>query len=175
MKLFTAIFFTASLVSLHALVAQDATSVPIPDNSGTAAPTPSPLFPNGTPPPVVGKPHRAGGENNNGGPSFLNPTAKKQPLTNEDVDANIKYRKAETIALHDEKIQQARADVDAAKIDPDKRAAWKQYYTLLSQKILKIDGSIKKLVAERLKESLKQLDQRKVRPEEYPEQASAAQ
>ena len=87
---------------------------------------------------------------------------------------NIKYREAKTKALHDEKLQDLIATADAAKTDPEKRAALKQYYTLLAEKILKIDGSIKKLVATRLKESLNQLDQRKVRPEDYPQEASAS-
>ena len=92
----------------------------------------------------------------------------------ESIADNIKYREAKTKALRDEKVAQAQADVDAAKTEPEKLAALKRYYTLLAAKILKIDGSIKKLVDARMKDSLKQLDQSKVRPEEYPQQASTA-
>lgn len=179
MKLFTATFFTVILVSLHAVVAQDASAVPIPDNNSNAAPTPSPLFPTTNPPPVVSKPHYDGGASDTERrPAGRNAPAVKQakpPEPEVSIQDNIKYREAKTKALHDDKIQAALAAVDAAKTDPDKRAAWKQYYTLLAARILKIDGSIKKLVAARLAVSLKLLDQSKVRPEEYAEQVSASQ
>jgi hypothetical protein len=183
MKLFTATFFTASLISLHALVAQDAATVPVPDTAPPAPPvqlapeaTPAPatLFPNETPPPIVDKPaHNNGGDSDRG--TAQNPPAKRNTTeeNKENVSNNIAYRKAKTKALRDEKVQQALADVAAAKTDQDKRAALKRYYTLLADRILKIDGSIKKLVASRLKDSLKELDQSKVRPEEYQQQASA--
>jgi hypothetical protein len=175
MKLFTATFFTLILFSLHAAMAQDAASVPIPDNGASASPTPSPLFPTENPPPIVGKPQRGGGGGTDRGAArgpLANPAKPAEPAMN--VEDNIKYRQAKTKALRDEKIQEVLASVDTVKTDPEKRAQLKQYYTLLAAKILKIDGSIKKLVATRLQESLNQLDQHKVRPEEYPEQASTS-
>ncbi len=179
MKPFTAIFFAACLVSLRALVAQEPDAVPIPaatpqqgEAPATSQPTPPPLFPSETPPPIVNKPPRGGEEHP---PVSVNPLARtnRPAETVEDVAANVAYRKAKTKALRDEKIQQALADVAAAKTYPGKYAALKNYYTLLADRILKIDGSLKKLVAERLKTSLKELDQSRVRPADYPQQASA--
>ena len=177
MKLFTAIFFTASLISLRALVAQDASAVPVPDSSQSAPTlqqTPAPLFPSENPPPIVDKPPRSSGTNR--GAATQNPPVKmnKTAESIQSIADNIAYRKAKTKALRDENVAQALADSDAAKTDQDKRAALKRYYTLLAAKILKIDGSIKKLVDTRLKDSLKQLDQSRVRPEEYPQQAAAS-
>ena len=181
MKLFTAIFAIASVASLHALVAQDAASsvpVPAPLGSGTSPSanqsTPS-LFPSENPPPVQTQPPRSHTAEEDRGAEMQNPFTRKNQTaqSSEDVANNIAYRKAKTKALEDAKVQQALADARATKNDLDKRAALKRYYTLLAAQILKIDGSIKKVVATRLKDSLKQLDQSKVRPEEYSQQASA--
>lgn len=176
MKLFTATFFTACLISARALMAQDASTVPIPDSNPNAQPTPSPLFPNGTPPPIVDKP-APGSAGGAGHPAAQNnPFARKNSTeeSTENIADNIAYRKAKTKALRDDRIQLALADVAAAKTDQEKRAALKQYYTLLADRILKLDGSIKKLVAVRLKDSLNQLSQNRVRPWDYPQQASAS-
>ena len=179
MKLFTATFFAVILLTLRAAVAQDPNMVPIPDNSATPppGPPPVPLFPNENPPPVVNRPPHGSGGRDLGGISSSQPVAKKKLTTAEneqDIADRVKFREAKTKALRDPQVQAELANIQAAKNDVDQRAAWKRYYTLLYAKILKIDGSLKKLVAERLKNSLKSLDQSKVRPEDYPQQASAA-
>ena len=186
MKLFTAIFSASLLLSLHALVAQDANSVPLPDplNTGPAAQpsaTPLSLIPN-APEPVEKpnyrerdtdrSPDRETDKSGTNGPNLVK--KNKTAANTDDIADRIKFREAKTKALKDENIQEQWELSESAKNDPDKREALKKYYTLLYAKILKIDGSIKKLVSQRLKESLKQLDQSKVRPEEYPEQASTA-
>ena len=162
MKLFTATFLTASLISLRALVAQEAGAVPVPGQhprsirSILPAGTPPPLFPGDNPPPIVNRPPRSGGSGGDHGAATVNPPVRtnKPAESTVSVADNIAYRKAKTMALHDEKVQEALADVNAARNDPDKRAALKRYYTLLAEKILKIDGSIKKLVATRLKQRI---------------------
>lgn len=172
MKPFTAIFLAACLFSLRPAAAQEAGAVPIPEN--TPAPTPPPsspsLFPSETPPPVVTHPPRGSGPG--GGAADHTPASQNPPVrtgkpaaSTQNVADNVAYRKAKTKALRDEKVQQAWVDAQAAKNDPDKRAALKRYYTLLADRISKIDGSIKKLVDARLKESLRELEDGKVHPE----------
>jgi len=182
MKLFTALFFPLFLISLSALNAQDANSVPLPETLSPGAtpqpgPTPLSLIPN-TPEPVA-KPSSYHGSSsssvsdNRGAPSIIK---KNKTLANtDDIADRIKFREAKTKALQDEKIQSLWSQAQAAKTDEDKRGALKQYYTELYAKILKINGSLKKLVSQREKDSLKQLDQHKVRPEEYPQEVSASQ
>jgi hypothetical protein len=177
MKLFTAIFFTASFISLRALVAQDAGTVPVPDNTPAPStePAPPPLFPGDNPPPIVNRPPRGSGGADSGAAAVNPPVStSKTAVSAVSISDNIAYRKAKTQALRDDKVQQALADVDAAKNVPDKLAALKRYYTLLAEKILKIDGGIKKLVAARLKQSLLELNQSKVRPGESPQQQASA-
>ena len=199
MKPITAIFFTACLAaSLRPLTAQDTAGTvpvpaPIPSDTATPAPstqaTPPPLFPTDTPPPIVTKqPHSgsggSGGGSSSGGyyssggdseSSSKNPPARAigKGGTTQNIADNIAYRKAKTKALRDEKVQEALAEADSAKEDATKRAALKRYYTLLADRMLKIDGSIKKLIADRLKQSLLELNQNKVRPGDYPTEESA--
>ncbi|HWB59373.1 MAG TPA: hypothetical protein VG733_07770 [Chthoniobacteraceae bacterium] len=171
MKLFTAAFFLVSLVLLRPLAAQDANAVPVPGESPAPGQPPAPsLFPNENPPPIVNKQPHTSGNNTPPGDTSYNPFAKNkgQNLTVENVANNIAYRKAKTKALRDAKVQEAQAGVDAAKTYPDKRVALRHYYAVLADKILKIDGSIKKLVDERLKASLKDLDDSKVNPKDRP-------
>lgn len=130
-------------------------------------------MPENMPPPVEKPSHRSSekepGTNTNPGPA--GPILKKNK-TEESIDNiadRIKFREAKTKALKDEKVIDLNAQVEAAKTDPEKRALLREYYTVLYAKILKIDGSIKKLVADRLKQSLNTLDQSKVRPKGYLE------
>jgi hypothetical protein len=182
MKLYATISFSALLLlSPPALRAQDANSVPLPDTHNTGpgsppqpGPTPLSLIPN-TPEPVEKPSHRASSgtaENDANAPSLIK--KNKTQANTDDVADRIKFRMAKTKALEDEKIQALWADTEATKGDEEKRKALKNYYIALYAKILKIDGSIKKLVSQRLQDCLKQLEQRKVRPEEYPQEASAA-
>ncbi|MGB8355428.1 MAG: hypothetical protein WCD79_16135 [Chthoniobacteraceae bacterium] len=96
----------------------------------------------------------------------------KKNKTEENIDNiadRIKFREAKTKALRDQKVIDLDAQVAVARTDPEKRALLKEYYTTLYGKILKIDGSLKKLVADRLKQSLNALDQSKVRPKGHDE------
>lgn len=175
MKFLTALFFTFSLFSLCLLSAQDASVVPLPDSVPNEPPPSTPKT-QPTPPPLslipdmpapVEKPRGSGG-GSAAKTSADNPVKKNKTQANADEIADrIKFREAKTKALRDEKLQQQREIADAAKTDHEKRAALKQYYTMLYGRILKIDGSIKKLVSQRLQQSLKELDQSKVKPEEY--------
>lgn len=183
MKLFTATFFAATLLSLHVLQAQDANTVPLPPDSpaaptapnpAEAEPTPLPLIPD-MPAPVE-KPTYHGNSSGSTGSGRNNPAPVKKNKTAESIDDvadRIKLREAKIKALKDEKIQAEWDTAQTAKTDYEKRAALRRYYTLLYTKIIKIDGSLKKLATVRMAESIKQLDQNLVRPEEYTKQASA--
>jgi hypothetical protein len=199
MKLFTVFFAAAILCPLPALMAQDATTVPVPDKetsalmgSGTAngttsgtnsstlgaEPTPLPLMPE-TPSSPTGKPRHAygaGGSSATGADAAAQNLIKKNKTAEntEDIADRIKYREAKYRAMQDPNIQGLLDEANAAKKDLDKREAMRKYYKALCAKIVKIDGSIKKLASTRLDESLKFLDQSHVRPEEYREEASAS-
>jgi|GEM_PF-3031418 len=183
MKFFTAIIFTATVISLHALMAQDANVVPLPDTTPSplspqtgSQPSPTPLSLIPDMPAPVEKPSRrsSGGTSGGSRPGAVNPVKKNTTETNtNDIADRIKFREAKTKALRDEKVQEQLALAESAKNDREKRIYLKKYYTLLYAKILKIDGSIKKLVSQRQAQSLKQLDQSKVRPEEYEDSSAA--
>lgn len=193
MKLFTVFFAAAILCPLPALMAQDASTVPVPDKetstlmgsgttSGTsnstlgAEPTPLPLMPE-TPSSPTEKPRHSygAGGSSSAGAAAQNPIKKNKTQENtEDVADRIKYREAKYKAMQDPKIQALLDEANAAKKDLDKREAMRKYYKELGAKIVKIDGSIKKLATARMQESLKLLDQTHVRPEEYPQEASAS-
>jgi len=177
MKFFTATFFAALLLAITTTMAQDPNTVPIPDKQPTEpqplplaqpSPTPFSLMPDNMPPPVEKPSHRST-EPTKPGPAAPSVKKNKTEATEDDTADRIKFREAKTKALRDEKVQQLSALVDAAKSDPDKRAALRQYYTVLYARILKIDGSIKKLVSQRLTASLQTLDQSRVRPKGYKE------
>lgn len=172
MKFFTATFFAAFLLLLAPLAAQDANVVPLPgmqsaDHAAQPAPAPLPdtlpLIPDALQP--VEKPvHKSGASG--AGAGRPNPVKKNRTeATANDFAERIKFREAKTRALRDEKIEAVAARAAAAKTDGEKRAALKQYYTLFYEKILKIDGSLKKIVAGRGEQSLKQLDEKNVRPD----------
>jgi hypothetical protein len=168
MKIFKATFLAAILLPLCKLAAQDANSVPVPDKlflDTPAQPSPAPapdslsLIPDA--PPEAQKPPRR-----SGGTVSQNPIRKnKTDAGAQDFAERIKFREAKTKALRDEQIQQELSNADAARKDQEKRDALKRYYKLLYAKILKIDGSLKKIVAQRQEQSLKQLDQNNVRTE----------
>ena len=119
------------------------------------------------------KPSSYGGEGQSRPRNDFMPIKKNKTETNtDDIADRIKFREAKTKALRDEQVQEQWAVFESQKSDEEKRVALRKYYTLLYARILKINGSIKKLVSLREAESLKQLDQSRVRPEEY-QQASA--
>ena len=172
MKFLKTTFFAALFVSFRMAVAQDANSVPVPDKlflDTPAQPSPAPapdslsLIPD-APPPLEKPPGRSGSGGSRAG--AVNPIKKnKTEVAVQDYSQRIKFREAKTKAERDEKIQAELETADAAKTDEEKRAALKRYYKLLYAKILKIDGSLKKLVAQRQEQSMKQLDQSNVRAE----------
>ena len=175
MKFFTATFFTTLLLSLSTVMAQDASVVPIPDKvpsepQSLASPSPAPfsLMPDNMPPPVE-KPSHRGTATSDTRPAAPIVKKNKTEENTDNIADRIKFREAKTKAIKDEKVIDLEAQAEAAKTDPEKRAILRQYYTVLYAKILKIDGSIKKLVAERLKQSLNSLDQSRVRPKGYEE------
>lgn len=187
MKLFTATFLALLLASWNAaLLAQDASTVPLPDAQPNPAPagvapavvpgaqpSPTPLSLIPETPASTSRPHRS----SSSAPAAAGPAApvrkNKTEANTQDVADRVKFREAKTKALRDEKIQEQLSLAEAAKTEPEKRAALKRYYLLLYARILKIDGSIKKLVSQRQEQSLKQLDQSNVRPEEYQEHSAA--
>jgi hypothetical protein len=172
MKFFKATFLAAVLLPLYTLVAQDANSVPVPDKlflDTPVQPSPAPapdslsLIPD-APPPMDKPPRRSGSGGSHS--NAQNPIRKNKTEAGiQDFAERIKFREAKTKALRDEQIQQELSNADAARKDREKREALKRYYKLLYAKILKIDGSLKKIVAQRQEQSLKQLEQSNVRTE----------
>ena len=71
----------------------------------------------------------------------------------DDLQARIRYREARTKALQDPRIQMEWDRAQAAKTDPEKREAMKSYYTLLCDRLVKIDPTTKSRV-EKLRQSL---------------------
>ena len=84
------------------------------------------------------------------------PMPQKKSTTeqaSDDLQARIRYREARTKALQDPKIQMEWDRAQAAKTDPEKREAMKSYYTLLCDRVVKVDPSTKPRV-EKLRQSL---------------------
>lgn len=66
----------------------------------------------------------------------------KTLATEEDLKGRIRYREVKTQALRDPEVQRTWARAQAAKTDPQKREAMREYYTQLFGRMLKIDGSL---------------------------------
>ncbi len=74
------------------------------------------------------------------------PAPQKKSSTeqaSDDLQTRIRYREARTKALQDPKIQMEWARAHAAKTDPEKREALKNYYQMFCDRIVKIDPTTK--------------------------------
>ncbi|MGB8352570.1 MAG: hypothetical protein WCD79_01650, partial [Chthoniobacteraceae bacterium] len=134
MKFFTATFFTALLLSLSTVMAQDASVVPIPDSVPSepqplplASPSPTPFshMPDNMPPPVQKPSHRSTESSTEpretSRPGVTGPVVKKNK-TEENIDNiadRIKFREAKTKALRDQKVIDLDAQVAVARTDPE--------------------------------------------------------
>ena len=66
----------------------------------------------------------------------------KTLTTEEDLKSRIRFREVKTQALKDPEVQSEWARARAAKTDPEKRDAMREYYTRLYGRMLKIDHSL---------------------------------
>ena len=64
----------------------------------------------------------------------------------DDLQARIRYREAKTKALQTPGIQQEWDRANAAKTDPEKRQALKNYYKMFYDRMVKIDPTLKQRV-----------------------------
>ena len=81
------------------------------------------------------------------------PKKSSTEQASDDLQTRIRYREARTKALQDPKIQMEWDRAQAAKTDPEKREAMKNYYTLLCDRVVKIDPATKPRI-EKLRQSL---------------------
>lgn len=66
--------------------------------------------------------------------------------TEEDLKGRIRFREVRTLALKDPAVQDDWTRAQAAKTDPQKRVAMREYYTHLFARMLKIDGTLAKRI-----------------------------
>ena len=82
--------------------------------------------------------------------------AKKKSSTeqaSDDLQTRIRYREAKTKALQDPRLQQEWDRAHAMKTEPERRAAMKSYYTMLCDRMVRLDPTVKTRV-EALRKSL---------------------
>jgi hypothetical protein len=76
-----------------------------------------------------------------GGPVFRR---TKTSESVEQMNLRIRLRQAKTRALVDPKVQEALERADAAKTEPERREALRDYYKTLYDRMVRIDSSVKK-------------------------------
>lgn len=76
----------------------------------------------------------------------------------------IRIRELRTLVLQDPAVAQQWTLAGNAKTYEGRRVAMRNYYTLIAQKIIARDASLKEAVNERLRSQLRSLEQRHVRP-----------
>jgi hypothetical protein len=86
----------------------------------------------------------------------------KTEESSEEVTQRVHFREARTKALRDPQVQAEWERATHAKTDLIKREALQTYYKLLYARILKIDGSVKKLADLRQTASMHRLEQTRI-------------
>ena len=158
-----AVALAAALVILHA---QDAV---IPPSSPTpAAPEPPSLMPEQTLP----QPSTEATPQTSGTEAVASPTPLKRG-TAEQLRQAIRIRELKTRLLEEPAIHDQRVLADTAKTDAGRRAALRNFYTLLYTKIEKIDPSLHDVVEGMLYNQLLALEQANVRPSKLLEPIAA--
>ncbi len=99
------------------------------------------------------------------------PEPKAEPKSKTEQSAEellerIHFREAQTKALRDPQVQAEWDQATKSKTDYAKREALKRYYKLLYGRIVKIDGSVKKLSDLREQAALRRLEQNRIDPTE---------
>jgi hypothetical protein len=90
----------------------------------------------------------------------------KTQVAADDVADRIRLRSAKTKALRDPKVQAEWESAEKARTDLERREALKRYYTLLYDRIDRIDATLKKLTALRRISATRRLEQTKIDPTE---------
>lgn len=88
----------------------------------------------------------------------------KPPATSAELEARIRYRQAHSRAANEPAIQALWEESRVARTDYNKRDALRRYYTLLFDRMLRFDKTVKPLVEERRRISLRKLDQTRIEP-----------
>ncbi|MES2569371.1 MAG: hypothetical protein V4710_04870 [Verrucomicrobiota bacterium] len=90
----------------------------------------------------------------------------KTEVAEEELRGRIRFREAKTKAIKDPAIQVEWERAHAARTDYAKREAMKKYYRLLFGRMARIDNSIKPRIDAALTQSLRQLEQDRLKPTE---------
>ena len=109
------------------------------------------------------------------GGAMIEPRKDKTSAAEDELGARLRMREIRTQALKDAKIQSEWDRAHAAKTDFEKREAMKSYYTLLYAKMEKLDGSLRKRIAELKSVSIKRLTQHNIDPTDPVDAADRAQ
>ena len=169
MKTFLAVLFTMVIVS--SLSAQEtkidaATSRPILAAPATmllepVSPQPLTLIPDLSPP--IPKPQSPSSEQPRDSQPSMSEAKETLQKARAAAEANhlkerILFRQVKTRSIQDPKVQEQWAVIGLAKTPQEKKEALKRYYTLLYEKMLGMDESLRDCIEKRKQESLEQLD-----------------
>lgn len=94
------------------------------------------------------------------------PRIEKSTNTEDEMKARIRLRELKTKVSREPKVVAALERANTARTDQEKRDALKDYYELFYTRIEKLDGSLKKRVAEMRRQSINRLKQTRVDPTE---------
>ena len=87
----------------------------------------------------------------------------------DDLASRIRYREAKTKAMQEPKIQAEWDRAHAAKTEREKREALKSFYTMLYDRVIALDHSVKPRAEAARKTLAWRLDQRGIKPSEAVE------
>lgn len=93
-----------------------------------------------------------------------NRSTLKPPTTSAELESRIKFRQAHSRASNEPAIQALWEESREAETDFEKRDALRRYYDTLYKRMLSFDKSLKPLVEERRRVSLRRLDQNRIDP-----------
>jgi hypothetical protein len=165
--------FLIILLNLLAAASLLAQAEPLPEQPALEydAETGDPVFTEPLPlipetPEDVPRPGTGRGEIQQPAPDQPAATSKTAESINE-MRMRIRYREVKTEALRDPAVQAEWERAERATVDAEKRDALKSYYTKLYARMLKIDGSIEKLVATRQANALSRLVQKRGAQKEW--------
>jgi hypothetical protein len=91
-------------------------------------------------------------------------TKRKTPLAADELKERIRFRQAQTRALHHPDVIDAQERAHFARTDAEKREALRDYYAALYRGMVKIDPALSARVASMREISLHRLNQPHVRP-----------
>ena len=103
------------------------------------------------------------------GRAITEPRVEKRSKTEaaaDEVQQRVRFREVKTRALKDPAVQTEWERAHAMRTDYEKREALKSYFNRLYGRMRKIDGSLKKRIAEEQQRSLARLSQTRIDPTE---------